>query len=59
MPVMTGDVFFPPKSDGCNINLDLKSYAKKTELAEVEEFEQDKHDGFHGAGLFCGRYHCQ
>ena len=32
MPVMTGDVFFPPKSGECNINIDLDSYATKAEV---------------------------
>ena len=32
MPVMTGNVFFPPKSSECNINIDLDSYATKAEV---------------------------
>ena len=32
MPVMTGNVFFPPKSNECNINIDLDSYATKAEV---------------------------
>lgn len=35
MPVMTGNVFFPPKEDGCNINLDLDSYATKAEVKAI------------------------
>ena len=32
MPVMTGNVFFPPKNNECNINIDLDSYATKAEV---------------------------
>ena len=32
MPVMTGNVFFPPKDDSCNINVDLSDYATKAEV---------------------------
>ena len=29
------NVFFPPKSDDCNINIDLKSYATKAEVKAI------------------------
>ena len=32
MPLMSGNVFFPPKSGTCNINIDLDSYATKAEV---------------------------
>ena len=35
MPILTGNVFFPPKNDDCNINIDLKSYATKAEVKAI------------------------
>ena len=35
MPILTGNVFFPPKSEDCNINIDLKSYATKAEVKAI------------------------
>ena len=32
MPILSGNVFFPPENSGCNVNIDLKSYATKAEL---------------------------
>ena len=35
MPILSGNVFFPPENSGCNVNIDLKSYATKAELKAV------------------------
>ena len=35
MPILSGNVFFPPKNDDCNINIDLKSYATKAEVKAI------------------------
>ena len=35
MPILSGNVFFPPENSGCNVNIDLKGYATKAELKAV------------------------
>ena len=46
---MTGNVFFPPKDGGCDINLDLSDYATKAEvkaLTGVDTKAFAKHSDF-------------